>query len=253
MQRHSYPVFNIPVVCLPATISNNLPGFEVSVGADTAINNIMEAVDKIKQSAVATRLCFIVEVVGLYCGYIALMSGLAAGAERIYMQEDGITLKDLQDDLNNLLEEFKKDRRMALIIRNENANPSYDISFMTAFFGEESKKYFNVSPSILGHLQHGGDPSPFDRIQAVRLAHKCVEFLVNGAQKKEPPYALMDMHDGKVNLQRLKDFRSLVELSKDDVTIGDVYQRARKQWWMSLRPIAKVLAKATPSLSSTNR
>ena len=250
MNRHSYPVFNIPVVCLPATISNSLPGFEVSVGADTAINNIMEAVDKIKQSAVATRLCFIVEVVGLYCGYIALMSGLATGAERIYMQEDGIALKDLQKDLNNLLEQFKQDRRMALIIRNEKANPSYDISFMTAFFGEESKEYFNVSPAILGHLQQGGDPSPFDRIQAVRFAYKCVEFLVHEALKKEPAYALMDMRAGKVNLFKLKEFRSFVELSKDDVTMGDVFQRARKQWWMGLRPIAKVLARAVPSPSS---
>ncbi len=70
--------------CLPR-INNNLPGSELSIGADTALNNIVEAVDKIKDSAVAQRRCFVVEVMGRYCGYLALMSGLATGAERVYI------------------------------------------------------------------------------------------------------------------------------------------------------------------------
>jgi 6-phosphofructokinase 1 len=67
--RSNFPTFNIPIVCLPATINNNLPGSELSIGADTALNSIVEAVDKIKQSAVASRRCFVVEVMGRYCGY----------------------------------------------------------------------------------------------------------------------------------------------------------------------------------------
>ena len=82
--RKNYPAFDIPIICMPATINNNLPGSELSVGADTALNNIVDAIDKIKQSAVAQNRCFVVEVMGRDCGYLALMSGMATGAERIY-------------------------------------------------------------------------------------------------------------------------------------------------------------------------
>jgi 6-phosphofructokinase len=74
-QPSKFPAFNIPMICLPASINNNLPGSEFSIGADTALNSIVDAVDKIKQSAVATRRCFVVEVMGHYCGYLALMGG----------------------------------------------------------------------------------------------------------------------------------------------------------------------------------
>jgi 6-phosphofructokinase 1 len=88
-ERANFPAFHIPIMCLPASISNNLPGSEFSIGADTALNNIVDAVDKIKQSAGATRRCFIVEVMGHWCGYLALMSALATGAERFYLPEEG--------------------------------------------------------------------------------------------------------------------------------------------------------------------
>ena len=113
-ERPHFPAFNIPIVCLPASIDNNLSGTELSVGADTALNNIVSAVDKIKQSAVAQERCFIVEVMGRYCGYLALMSGLATGAERVYMHEEGISLSDLQVDLENLITGFQHGKRLGL-------------------------------------------------------------------------------------------------------------------------------------------
>ncbi len=94
-ERNTFPAFNIPLICLPASIDNNLPGSELSIGADTALNSIVDVLDKIKQSAVATRRCFVVEVMGTYCGYLALMSGLASGAERVYLNEEGVKLNDL--------------------------------------------------------------------------------------------------------------------------------------------------------------
>src|SRR3989337_4022396 len=102
---------------MPATINNNLPGSDLSVGADTALNNIVEAVDKIKHSAVALRRCFIVEVMGRKCGYLALMGGLATGAERVYLNEEGVTLRDLQTDLQKLVIGFNKGKRLGLMIR----------------------------------------------------------------------------------------------------------------------------------------
>ena len=119
--RLNYPSFNIPMICLPASINNNLPGSEFSIGADTALNSIVEAVDKIKQSAGATRRCFVVEVMGHYCGYLALMSGMATGAERVYSHEEGIKLRDLQMDVEKLLSGFQSGKRLGLMIRSEYA------------------------------------------------------------------------------------------------------------------------------------
>ena len=88
-RRDRFPVFARPIVCLPASINNDLPRSELSIGADTALNSIVADVDKIKQSAVAVKRSFVVEVMGRDCGYLALMSGLATGAERVYLPETG--------------------------------------------------------------------------------------------------------------------------------------------------------------------
>ncbi len=105
-ERRNFPSFKIPIFCIPATIDNNLPAAEFSIGADTALNSITDAVDKIKQSAVASNRVFVVEVMGNYCGYLGLMSALSTGAERVYMHEEGIRLADLQEDIENLRESF---------------------------------------------------------------------------------------------------------------------------------------------------
>ena len=92
-ERTNFPSFNLPMICLPASINNNLPGSELSIGADTALNNIVHAVDKIKQSAVATRRCFVVEVMGHWCGYLAMMGALATGA--VFFKRRERTLADV--------------------------------------------------------------------------------------------------------------------------------------------------------------
>ena len=157
-ERDTFPAFNIPIICLPATIDNNLPGSELSIGADTALNSIVEVVDKIKQSAVANRRCFVVEVMGHYCGYLALMSGLATGAERVYLNEEGVTLSDLEADLNQMIDDFQKGKRLSLLIRNEHANPLYTTDFMCALFEEESQKLFDVRTGHPGPHAAGRQP-----------------------------------------------------------------------------------------------
>jgi len=238
IERTNFPAFDIPIVLLPATINNNLPGSELSVGADTALNNIVEAVDKIKHSAVALRRCFVVEVMGRTCGYLALMSGLATGAERVYLNEEGVTLHDLQIDLDMLIRGFSSGKRLGLIIRNEHANDVYSTAFMCALFEEEGKELFDVRQSILGHLQQGGNPSPFDRIQATRLATRCIDYLINQAESDSNHCAFIGMQGKEIKFHDLQDFTRLVDLEK---------QRPRDQWWLSLRTIAKVLAQPGPS------
>jgi 6-phosphofructokinase 1 len=233
-ERQNYPAFNIPIVCLPASINNNLPGSEFSIGADTALNNIVDAVDKIKQSAVATRRCFVVEVMGHWCGYLALMSGLATGAEHFYLPEDGITLNELQADVESLKRGFNMGKRLGLVIRNEYANPIYSTSFICSLFEEEGKDVFDVRPAILGHLQQGGDPSPFDRIQASRVARLCLEHLIDQCSQGDTTGCFIGLQDGKFIFHDMRDFDRMGDLQ---------FQRPRQQWWLSLKPIAHTMAK----------
>jgi len=235
--RENFPAFNIPIVCLPATINNNLPGSELSIGADTALNNIVEAVDKIKDSAVALKRCFVVEVMGRYCGYLALMSGMATGAERVYTNEEGVRLKDLQIDVENLNEGFNHGKRLGLIIRSENANLVYNTAFMCALFEEEGHDLYDVRQSILGHLQQGGIPSPFDRIQATRLATRCIDYLITQMEQASVESAFIGLHGKEIKFHNLEDFERLVDLKK---------QRPKDQWWMDLRAIAHILAQPQP-------
>jgi 6-phosphofructokinase 1 len=236
-ERGNYPAFNIPIVCLPASISNNLPGSEFSIGADTALNNIVDAVDKIKQSAVATRRCFVVEVMGQYCGYLALMSALATGAERVYTSEEGITLKDLQADIENLNIGFDAGKRQGLIIRSEQANAIYTTSFICSLFEEEGRDVFDVRPAVLGHLQQGGDPSPFDRIQASRLGRLCVEYLIKECDHNSANYAFIGLKDGKFTFNDMRDFDRMVD---------DKHQRPKEQWWLQLKEIVDMMAQFAP-------
>jgi 6-phosphofructokinase 1 len=230
-ERHTFPAFNIPIICLPASIDNNLPGSELSLGADTALNSIVRAVDSIKQSAVASRRCFVVEVMGRDCGYLALMSGLATGAERVYLPEEGVRLRDLQTDLDEMIYWFQRGKRLSLIIRNEKANQIYSTQFMSALFEQEGGNLFEVRQAILGHLQQGGDPSPFDRIQATRLAVKCVEWLIAHTGSGHTG-AFIGYQGGKVRFYPLDEIPRMMDAE---------HARPRDQWWMALRPIAETL------------
>ena len=235
--RDNFPALNIPLICLPATIDNDLPGSELSIGADTALNSIIEAVDKIKQSAVASRRCFVVEVMGRNCGYLAQMSGLATGAERVYLPEEGVTLSNLQTDLATLIDGFQRGKRLSVMIRNENAHPLYTTSFMCTLFAEEGKGLFDVRQAILGHLQQGGNPTPFDRILATRLAATAIEFLITEAGRTSQAAVFIGLQAGQAQFNNLEDLPRMADL---------VHQRPKEQWWLEVRPIAKVLSQPAP-------
>jgi 6-phosphofructokinase 1 len=235
--RDHFPAFNIPIICVPATIDNDLPGSELSIGADTALNSIVEAIDKIKQSAVAARRCFVVEVMGHYCGYLAQMSGLATGAERVYLPEEGITLSDLQVDLTALRAAFQHGKRLSVMIRSENAHPRYTTSFLTTLFAEEGAGLFDVRQAILGHLQQGGNPTPFDRILATRLAATSIDFLITEASRASSAAVFIGLQGGQVQFHPLDDLPRLADLS---------HHRPKEQWWLDVCPIARVLAQPAP-------
>ena len=231
-RRVDFPSFNIPIVCLPASIDNNLPGTDLSIGADTALNNIVTNVDKIKQSAVASRRCFVVEVMGRDSGYLALLSGLATGAEKAYIPESEVSLVELQEDVANLIAGFKAGKRLGLMIRNEKAGGLYDSNFMSTLFEREGAGLFDVRQTILGHIQQGGNPSPFDRIQATRLASQCIEFLHSEIEKPQPAAAMIGLKGGEIEFTSIYDFPRLIEPG---------FQRAKEEWWLGLLPIAETM------------
>ena len=237
-ERERFPAFNLPMICLPASINNNLPASELSIGSDTALNNIVSAVDKIKTSAVASQRCFVVEVMGRRCGYLALLSGLATGAEKVYMHEDGVTLADLQRDLQMLIAGFQHGKRLGLLIRNEDANPFYTTAFMCALFEQEGGELFDVRQAILGHLQQGGDPSPFDRILATRMAAESVEYLIREAEAGPTgAAAFIGIREGKLSITPFDEMPRLMDVEN---------HRPKEQWWRALAPIAQLLAAPGP-------
>ncbi len=236
-QRQNFQAFDIPIACIPATIDNDLPGAELCIGADTALNSIVDAVDKIKQSAVATRRVFVVEVMGNNCGYLALMSALAAGAERVYLPEEGIDLNDLRADIDLLVTGFRQGKKLGVVLRSELANRTYSTPLISALFEEEGGDAFDVRHSILGHIQQGGNPTPFDRIQATRFAAKSIAFIEEQAGSSEPRSACVGMVNGRYRFTYLEELPRQIDRQN---------QRPKEQWWLSLRPIARMLAQPSP-------
>jgi 6-phosphofructokinase 1 len=179
----------------------------------------------------------VVEVMGNYCGYLALMGGMATGAERVYLHEEGVRLRDLQVDVEKLLNGFQSGKRLGLMIRNERANEVYNTEFICSLFEEEGRDVFDVRPAILGHLQQGGDPSPFDRIQATRLSRMCLEHLIDQCEKQEFGSAFIGMQNGKIHFHDMRDFDRMIDAE---------HQRPKEQWWLELKGIASLLAKQAP-------
>lgn len=231
----NYPSFNIPIICVPSTIDNNMPYADFSIGADTSLNNTVDAVDKIKQSAVASNRVFVVEVMGSHCGYLALMGALASGAERVYLHEEGIRLADLLQDIAELRESFAQGKRLGLMIRNEKANMRYTTDFLASIFAEEGGELFDVRVAILGHLQQGGDPKPFDRILAARMIARAVEYIDEhcATPQNDKPAIALGQVSGEMRNTPLEDVMRMADME---------YQRPRQQWWMQLRPVARMMS-----------
>ncbi|UKZ82380.1 hypothetical protein TrVFT333_010168 [Trichoderma virens FT-333] len=180
--RDEFPSLCIPLCLLPATISNNVPGTEYSLGSDTCLNELVNYCDKIKQSASATRRrVFVIETQGGRSGYVATLGGLSVGASAVYIPEEGISLEMLNADVKHLKEVFRKDKGQSragrLILVNEKASKVYDAKLIANIIREEAHDRFESRESIPGHVQQGGVPSPMDRCRAVRLAIKCMQHL----------------------------------------------------------------------------
>jgi 6-phosphofructokinase 1 len=219
---NDWPELAIPTVIVPASINNNLPGTDFAVGADTALNNIISAVDKIKDTAGANKRLFIVQVMGYHSGYLAVTAALASGAEDVFIPEEGITLNQILEQVKALRTSFAKGRRLSVIMLNEVASRTYDINMIQRIMEEEGGDVFDVRSIILGHIQRGGAPSPFDRVLAARMAAETVRVLAD-MSKDDPRYLTIGLRGNEIVTQTLEQAKAELDLP---------WERPRDQWYL---------------------
>jgi len=194
--------FDIPFIGLPGTIDNDIYGTDYTIGFDTALNTVIEAVDKIRDTASAHNRLFFIEVMGAEAGFIALRSGIACGAEAILIPEVKNQVSTLKDFLENGARR-KKSSNIIIVAEGEEEGGAYEIAKKV----KKDFKDYSIRVTVLGHIQRGGSPTAFDRVAASRLGYAAVEALLD------------DQKSAMVGLQNndvvLVPFRKAIKLHKD--------------------------------------
>ncbi len=170
--------YDIPIVGLPGTIDNDINGTDYTIGYDTALNTVVEAIDKIRDTANSHNRLFLIEVMGRDAGDIALNAGIGAGAEEILIPEENLGL----DRLVNSLKRSKKSGKSSSIVVVAEGDQSGKNIFELAEYVRENLDDYEVKVTVLGHIQRGGSPSCYDRVLASRLGVGAVDALLDGAR-----------------------------------------------------------------------
>ena len=213
----------MPIALVPAAIDNNLPHTEMCIGADTALATIVNAIDRIKDTASSNHQVFIVQVAGEDCGYLALMSGLASGAEKVFIPEEGIKPDEVQEFAAMLKNELASGRSHGVIVVSEAVSKNDNVDFISRIILEGA----GLAPQItrLGHLQYGGSPTAFDRALATRLGAGAVKHVLEGQGVK------------------------IIGLSKKEIAAMDFVASLKckpKRNFLKLRELENLLAKPGP-------
>jgi 6-phosphofructokinase 1 len=233
----AFGALGIPIVCVPATIDNNLPGTDFSIGSDTALNSIIGAIDKLKDAAVTTHRTFLIEVMGRNCGYLALLAALGGGAERAYLPEEGISLAGLQDDVRTLLHGFRGGKKLAIVINNEHSSRDYDTAFLRRVFEQEGGDFAEARSAVLGHLQRGGPPSAFDRSLGARLGAAACALAIAQLRSGTATAQAIGIRDRELATMPLAETFAAMDLDAG---------RPREQWWWGLRALQAILGQPEP-------
>ncbi|MBN2746971.1 MAG: 6-phosphofructokinase [Bacteroidales bacterium] len=169
--------FKFPIIGLPGTIDNDISGTDITIGYDTALNTVIEAIDKIKDTAGSHNRLFFVEVMGRDAGFIALNAGIATGAEDILIPE---TVTYMDDLIITLRENKRKGKTSAIIIvaEGDDMGGAYEVAAKV----KEIDNSYSTRVSVLGHMQRGGSPSATDRVLASVLGYEAVTALIKGYQ-----------------------------------------------------------------------
>lgn len=194
-----------PTIGVPASIDNDVNGTDMAVGVDTTLNTIVDAIDRIKDTASSHQRAFLVEVMGRDCGYLALQSGLAGGAEMILVPErEGPALEDIA---NEVLDSYMRGKSYCILVIAEGWKPGTK-AVQEYLLDRRAELGFDVRVTVLGHVQRGGRPSIFDRTLGTRMGAKAVEALLDGESGK-----MVALRGGKLELfplsEAVKELRPL--------------------------------------------
>lgn len=205
---------NFPVVCIPATIDNDIQGTDHTIGYDTALNTVVEAIDKIRDTAHSHNRLFLVEVMGRNAGDIALNAGIGAGAEEILIPEQNMG----KDRLLSSLEHSRKSGKTSSIVVVSEGKRTGENIFELAQYIESKLQNYEVRVTVLGHIQRGGSPSCYDRVLASRLGVKAVEALLD--KKENIMVCVKNRHLLMVPLDEIGTDRSNID--EDLLHIADI-------------------------------
>ncbi len=208
-----YEEFGVPSICIPGTIDNDLAGTDYTIGFDTATNTAVEAIDKIRDTAISHNRLFFIEVMGRNSGYIALNCGIAGGAVATIIPEENMTLDEL---FNKLDEGGKTNKKSSLVVVAEGSKLGGAMELANLFTARNN--YFDIKVTILGHLQRGGTPTYFDRVLASKMGVASVEGLLNGQKD-----VMVGMLNGKMVYN---DFHAIInshhEIDNESLRIAKI-------------------------------
>ena len=206
--------YNFPVIGIPGTIDNDIYGTTYTVGFDTALNTVLEVIDKIRDTASSHNRLFFVEVMGRDVGHIALNAGVGAGAEEILIPEENLGLDRLLESLKRSKQSGKSS---SIVVVAEGDKTGKNV-FELKEYVEEHIPIYDVRVSVLGHMQRGGSPSCFDRVLASRMGVKAVEALLEGKTS-----LMVGIQDNKLTLTPLiKAIKGHTKIDKELIRVSDI-------------------------------
>lgn len=206
--------FGFPVMGIPGTIDNDIFGTSHTLGYDTALNTVVEAIDKIRDTASSHNRLFFVEVMGRDAGHIALNAGIGAGAEEILIPEENLGLDRLVESLKRSKASGKSS---SIVVIAEGDKIGKSVFELKDYFEENFPEY-DIRVSVLGHMQRGGSPSCFDRVLASRLGVKAVESLIEGKSN-----FMVGLGNDKVILTPLEQaIKGKSEIDRELVRVSDI-------------------------------
>lgn len=206
--------YNFPVIGIPGTIDNDIYGTTYTLGFDTALNTVVEVIDKIRDTASSHNRLFFVEVMGRDVGHIALNAGVGAGAEEILIPEENLGLDRLLESLKRSKQSGKSS---SIVVVAEGDKTGKNV-FELKEYVEEHIPMYDVRVSVLGHMQRGGSPSCFDRVLASRMGVKAVEALLEGKSS-----LMVGIQDNKLTLTPLiKAIKGHTKIDKELIRVSDI-------------------------------
>jgi 6-phosphofructokinase 1 len=206
--------FGISVIGIPGTIDNDIFGTTHTIGYDTALNTVIDAIDKIRDTAISHNRLFFVEVMGRDAGHIALNTGVGAGAEEILIPEENMGLDRLLDSLNR---SEKSGKSSSIVVIAEGDKTGKNV-FEIAEYVEKNMPHYEVRVSVLGHMQRGGSPSCFDRVLASRMGVEAVESLRAGKSN-----VMVGLKEDQMILTPLsKAIKGKSEINENLIRVSDI-------------------------------